>query len=195
MTQLLRNILVRSGFFLVVLVFQLCLAHANPLTFDHSHSKWDRLLKQHTHWHITNSTVNYSALHSKPHQLDEYLQELEGLDYFQYREFTQNQKLAFLINAYNALVLKLILSHYPILSIKDVEGIFSSPWKKEVFRLFGKTYSLQSLFDQLIRKTSDDPRIHFALTNAAMSSPALRGIAFVPDHLDAQLDKSTKAFL
>ena len=50
------------------------------------------------------------------------------------------ERMAFLINAYNAWTVELILTKYPDLkSIRDLGNLlFNSPWKKKFFTLFGR---------------------------------------------------------
>jgi hypothetical protein len=106
--------------------------------------------------------------------------------------------LAFLINAYNAWTVKLILSGPPDLkSIKDLGSFFSSPWKKEFVTLLDETRSLDEIEHKLIRGSDryNDPRIHFAVNCASISCPALRAEAYDGNRLNEQLTEQTNLFL
>jgi Protein of unknown function, DUF547 len=106
--------------------------------------------------------------------------------------------LAFLINAYNAYTVELVLSAYPKLkSIRDLGGLFGSPWKKQFFKLFGQPAHLDHIEHDLIRAPGRyaEPRIHFAVVCASIGCPDLREEAFVAGKLDAQLEDAMRRFL
>lgn len=99
--------------------------------------------------------------------------------------------LAFWINAYNAVTLKLILDHYPVDGIKDI----GSPWKKKLLTVEGRELSLDEIENDVIRKQWKEPRIHFALNCASVSCPPLRPEAYTGAGLDAALERQTREFL
>jgi len=96
---------------------------------------------------------------------------------------------------YNALTIKLILSEYPVESIKDIGNFFRSPWSKDVFFLFGKPITLNNLEHDIIRKQFNEPRIHLALVCAAKGCPPLRSESYTAEKLNEQLDNQAKIYL
>lgn len=180
----------------VILVGALALfGWSQALAFDHSHSDWNEIVKRSVTWTQSASTVNYKDLKSNSRTLDQYLKELSDVKSSDFERWTRDQQLAFLINAYNAWTVKLILQSYPVKSIKDIGGILSSPWKKKFFKLFDKETSLDWIEHEKIRPTFYEPRIHFALVCASRGCPGLRAEAFVAEKLNQQLEDSTKQFL
>ena len=172
-------------------------AHA---AFDQSHAKLTELLKAHVVWINGGSAsrVDYAAIKNDPSLLTQYLSEVAAVTKEQYNDFTKAQQLAFLINTYNAYTIQFVLTKYPDLeSIKDLGSLFSSPWKKKLFPLFGEKRSLDEIEHGMIRKPGkfDDPRIHMAVNCASIGCPALRNEAYVADRLDEQLDDSVRRFL
>jgi len=166
------------------------------LGFDQSHPKLDSILKEVVVINGHKSSVRYSSLKRDRLTLDQYLGEIENVTLAEYQQWSEPQKVAFLINAYNALTIKLILSKYPDLkSIKDLGGFFSGPWKVEFFSLFGEKRHLDYIEHTLLRKQFSEPRIHFALVCASIGCPALRNEAYVADRLDQQLNDAMKNFL
>jgi len=165
--------------------------------FDHSHAAWNDLLKRHV-VPISEgnaSQVNYAGLAADRAQLQVYLASVAGVSRPEYEGFTSPQKLAFLINAYNAYTVEFILTRYPDLkSIKDLGSLLTSPWKKKFPRLFGEEKTLDEIEHGLIRApgTFDEPRIHMAVVCASVGCPALRNEAFVAEKIDAQLDDGVK---
>lgn len=168
--------------------------------FDHRHSGWDTLLRQHVVVAPGGvaSTVRYAELKNQRDALQGYLASVSAVSPQEYASWSRPQQLAFLVNAYNAYTVELILTRYPDLkSIKDLGSLFESPWKKKFFRLLGEERSLDDLEHGLIRAPGvfDDPRIHVAVVCASVGCPMLRNEAFVADRLDAQLEDALRRFL
>jgi hypothetical protein len=184
-------------------VVVLLLLLATPLAraaFDHRHAEWNALLKQHVVL-ISNgnaSQVGYAGFKTDRAALKKYLDALSAVGEVDYRRWSKPQQLAFLINAYNAFTVELILTRYPDLkSIKDLGSVFQSPWKKAFFTLLGKERSLDDVEHGMIRAPGafNEPRIHAAVNCASIGCPMLRDEAFTADRLDTQLDDSMRRFL
>ena len=185
------------GFFLVV---SAALAQAQAQGFDHSHAAWHALLAKHVKPFAGGnaSAVDYAALKGEQAALKAYLGTLTAVSEADYGKWSKPQRLAFLINAYNAFTVELILTRYPDLaSIKDLGSVFSSPWKKKFFSLLGQERNLDDIEHGLIRAPGafDDPRIHAGVVCASIGCPMLRAEAFTSEKLDAQLDDGMKRFL
>ncbi len=132
----------------------------------------------------------------KNHVFNQYLLELQSLKYADYESFSKNEKMAFLINAYNALTVKLIVDRYPVKSIKNIGGFFTKPWSVEFFSLLdGKIKSLDPIEHKWLRPHFKDFRIHAAVNCASISCPPLRNEAFQASSLDKQLDDQMKVWL
>ncbi len=111
---------------------------------------------------------------------------------------SNDQQLAYYINAYNALVLLGVVEVWPIDSVQDVRGLvepkpgfgfFYGLW----FKLDGRYVNLYNLEHQTIRGFHD-ARIHAAINCASVSCPALQPFAYDAERLDAQLDRVTREF-
>ncbi|MBR7888787.1 DUF547 domain-containing protein [Marinomonas sp. A79] len=166
--------------------------------FDHS--TWNALLQQHVYLIDGGkaSQVDYQGFDDDQAALDGYLASLSAVSQSQFDAWNKDEQLAFLINAYNAYTVELILTKWPDLdSIKDLGSFFSSPWSKEFVPLLGEKRSLDNLEHTLIRGSDryQDPRIHFAVNCASIGCPALANQAFDADNLDALLETQTKLFL
>lgn len=177
----------------------LLIAHA-AFAFDHRHAEWSALLEQHVVL-IRNgnaSQVDYAGFKTDRAALKKYLDALSAVSEAEYRRWSKPQQLAFLINAYNAYTVELILTRYPDLkSIKDLGSVLQSPWKKMFFTLLGQERSLDDVEHGMIRAPGafDEPRIHAAVNCASIGCPLLRAEAFVADQLDAQLEDGLRRFL
>ncbi|MEP2775428.1 MAG: DUF547 domain-containing protein [Luteolibacter sp.] len=155
--------------------------------FDHTHAKFTDVLKA----NVKGENVDYAALHKDPDKLGSYLVDLAAVDQSEYAEWSDDQKMAYLINLYNAATLKLIVDEYPVKSIRDI----NSPWKQNRVKLFGKYVSLDHIEHEMLRKDFSDPRIHFGVNCASIGCPALRAEAFTAAKLDAQLNQQARNFL
>lgn len=168
--------------------------------FDHTHAAWTALLERHVAWNddATATAVDYGGFANDGGALDEYLTTLGDVPRGQYDGWTWDERQAFLINAYNAATVQLILTRYPNLeSINELGGFLSTPWKKTFVALLGQEHSLDDIEHGLLRGAPEyvDPRIHFAVNCASIGCPALRPEAFVADRLDQQLHDQTQRFL
>lgn len=159
--------------------------------FDPTYALYAEALKSYT----VDGLVDYAALKAHPGDLDRYLDDSAAVSRQDFSSWSREQRLAFLINLYNASTLRLIVDHYPLKSIKDIGNILKGPWDQEVVRLFGKAVTLNTLEHKIIRPDYQEPRVHFALVCAAMGCPPLRGEPYVAAKLDAQLDDQGRIFL
>jgi Protein of unknown function, DUF547 len=163
--------------------------------FDLSFREWNDWLKVYAQVQGPVTTVNYKEALKKRNSIDRLAQQIEALDKKSFDSWNEKDKLAFLINSYNILTVKLILDHYPVKSIKDIGTLFQSPWKKKFFKLFGEEECLDGIEHERIRKNFKEPRIHFAVVCASKGCPALRGEAFTGQRLDEQLEENLRLFL
>lgn len=167
--------------------------------FDHSHAAWTALLKKHVVLIDGGaaSKLRYRGMAADRPALKAYLAALSVVSATAFDAFGKPQQMAFLINAYNAFTIELILTRYPKLaSIKDLGNLIQSPWQKKFVPLLGRTMSLDEIeHDRLrMRGRFDDPRVHFAVNCASIGCPPLREEAFVGARLDAQLDEQARRF-
>ena len=147
-------------------------------TFDHS--TFDGLLASFVD---SDGFIDYAGLGQRSAELDDYIAALTeaSID-----ELGRDERLALLINAYNAFTLRLILDHYPVDSIKDIPT--AERWGAVRWQLADQTYSLNQIEHELIRPNFREPRIHFALVCAAVGCPPLRDQAYTGELLESQLE-------
>ena len=151
-------------------------------TFDHS--GYDQLVADHVD---SDGFVDYVGLADYEAKLDAYL---DGLANAPLDNLGRDERLALLINAYNAFTLRLILDHFPIGSIRDIPS--AERWDAKRWVLAGETYSLDQIEHGLIRPNFREPRIHFALVCAAIGCPPLRAEAYTGERLEHQLETQTR---
>ncbi|MHC5024676.1 MAG: VTT domain-containing protein [Planctomycetota bacterium] len=145
--------------------------------FDHS--TFDALLRAHVD---DAGRVDYAGLKAQSTRLDQYIASLADAPF---DRLGRDEKLALLINAYNAFTLRLILDHQPLESIKDIPA--SRRWSARRWNVAGNVWSLDQIEHEQIRPRFAEPRIHFALVCAAAGCPVLRQEAYVAARLEEQL--------
>ncbi|MDB4151858.1 DUF547 domain-containing protein, partial [Pseudomonadales bacterium] len=144
------------------------------------------------------TSVDYAGMLAERAKLSAYLQSLALVKKDTFASLSQPAQLAFLINAYNAWTVELVLTAYPDLtSIKDLGSFFRSPWSRAFIPLLEETRSLDNIEHDLIRGDDgyQEPRIHFAVNCASIGCPALRAEAYTEARLESQLEDQTRRFL
>lgn len=157
---------------------------------EHSniHFLWNELLQKHV---SANGNVNYKSFKIDHKKLLEYINILAILKSKpEFDSISKEEKLAFWINAYNALTIDLIIKNYPVKSIKDIKN----PWEQRLWQFGDKWYNLEDIEHKILRKM-DEPRIHFAIVCASYSCPKLQNTAFTAGNLEQQLTLATQEFL
>ncbi|MFK7770027.1 MAG: DUF547 domain-containing protein [Mariniblastus sp.] len=160
---------------------------------DIDHSAYNTLLQKHVD---TDGMVNYKALHASSEDrqvLTQYLAQLGKADHSQ--TATKEAKLAYWINAYNALTIEGILRVYPTTSIRNHTAKFIgyNIWKNLKLATGGKEISLNDIEHEVLRKMNE-PRIHFAIVCASIGCPRLLNEAYVAHRLEQQLVTNTRDF-
>lgn len=179
-------------------LFLIVFPTSQTFALDHSHEEWTELLKE---YQSDKGLLRYKKLKAdtaknKDHKFLTYIQNLERVSLKEFKTFNKNEKMAFLINAYNALTIKLIIDNYPVKSIKKIGSLFKNAWKQEFFSLLdGKIKSLDPIEHKWLRPLFKDYRIHAAVNCASISCPPLRNEAYVGEKLDQQLDEQMKLWL
>jgi len=165
-------------------------------TIPPSHAIFNTLLKKHV---SDQGKVNYKGFIADGEQLDAYLTLLSSNPPDR-ETWSDEEQLAYWINAYNAFTIKLIINHYPVKSIRDIGPTLSIPlvntvWHLEFFTIGGKKASLDEIEHKILRKEFDEPRIHFAINCASISCPQLLNSAYIAENLEAQLEQAARSFI
>lgn len=188
--------------FLSIVCVSLCF-HSYSYAESFDHGIWNKLVNDNVHSvneNATNqvTTTDYDAMENNNAQLEEYLNKLSEITIAEFDNWSTNEQLAFLINAYNAATVKMVLTGYPdIESIRDLGFLLDTPFRRDFIMLFGETISLDDIEKGRIIGSDNynDPRAHFALNCASISCPALRTEAYSGDTLDTQLNDQMAKFL
>ena len=155
------------------------------------HHPFDHLLYQYVDG---NGDVDYTAWKANDvGTLTDYLESLSAAD--PDKKASKASKLAYWINAYNALTIYGILEKYPTSSIRNHTSVLFgyNIWKDLKLQVAVQTYSLDQMEHEILRKMNE-PRIHFAIVCASHSCPRLLNEAFEAEKIEQQLNSNAKLF-
>ena len=157
------------------------------------HSDWNRLLQVYVN---QDGMVNYRAWHANAgdrQALNQYLNHLStGATA---KGTSADAKLAFWINAYNAVTIHGILREFPTTSIRNhtAKLIGYNIWKHLQLYVDGQPLSLEDIEHKILRRMNE-PRIHFAIVCASIGCPRLLNEAYTPNLVQKQLDTNARDF-
>jgi hypothetical protein len=148
--------------------------------------------------------VHYLALRTQRAGLDRFVASLSEVTNEEFAGWSRRDRIAFLINAYNAIVLRTIVEHHPIEpsslvdwakypndSIRQLDGVFDE--RKHL--VAGESLTLDDIEEELRFGELGEPRVHAALVCGAASCPPLRGEPYLGARLDAQLADQARRFV
>ncbi len=128
--------------------------------------------------------------------LDDYL---AGLALSDVDALAGASQIAYWINLYNALTVRLILDHPKVASIRDIKlsgGFFSSgPWNHPLVEVKGERLSLNDIEHRILRPIWRDPRVHYAVNCAAIGCPNLGREAYTGGNIERQLEAAARAYV
>lgn len=129
------------------------------------------------------NSVQYKKIHQNAQELDALVNSIGSA---QLETTTELEQKAFLINAYNLLVIKNVVTHYPIASPNEIVEF----WDEIEHVVAGEKYTLDALKAKILKQFSD-PLLHFVLVNGSVSAAPIANFAYQPATLDQQLKNRT----
>jgi Protein of unknown function, DUF547 len=171
----------------------------STLTVDHS--AWTKLLSTYVVASPDGiNRVRYADFKREAQPaLKTYIKSLEAVDPL---TLGRAEQWAYWANLYNAKTIDIVLTAYPVKSIKDISlgggllaAVTGGPWKAKVLKVNGQDVSLDDIEHGILRPTLKDPRVHYSVNCASIGCPNLPREAFTGATLDAQLDAGAKAYI
>lgn len=124
---------------------------------------------------------------------------LAGLQEERVGSLNRHEQKAFWVNLYNAKTVAVVLSAYPVGSIRDIKLskslIKSGPWDSEIMRVEGIELSLNDVEHRILRPLWKDNRVHFALNCASLGCPNLAAVPFSAANSEALLSRGANDFI
>ena len=161
------------------------------------HGPWDRFLKAYLK---TNKDGVNRVLYGRVSDADKAALHgyINRLRLTPIEDFNRAEQMAYWINLYNALTVRLVLEYYPIKSIKEIDissAVFGGPWDRKLLDVRGVSLSLNDIEHRILRSIWRDPRIHYAVNCAAIGCPDLLPLAFTGANADTLLDLGGQNFI
>ena len=161
------------------------------------HQVWDDFLKKYIKTDPSNLNLfQYNAVKKEDkNKLDSYVSYLSGITITNYNK---KEQLAYWINLYNSLTIKVVLENYPVKSIKDIKlsGILKpGPWKKELISIESRKLSLDNIEHDILRPIWQDNRVHYAVNCASIGCPNLQNSAFTSKNSESLLKQGAKDYI
>jgi hypothetical protein len=173
-------------------------AHAPDSTATLDHSAWNRFLSR----YLVQSEdginrVRYGAVSEADRRaLDEYVDALEAVPI---SEYNRDEQIAYWANLYNALTVRVILDHYPVDSIREINispgWLSRGPWGAKLATVEGEELSLDDIEHRIMRPIWQDPRIHYMVNCAAVGCPNLAPEPFTGERWDAMAEAAAIDFV
>jgi hypothetical protein len=127
--------------------------------------------------------------------LDRYLKHLQDTSV---SSLNRAEQRAFWLNLYNAATVKVVLDHYPVDSIReiDISGLFSSgPWDAELVTVEGVGITLNDIEHRILRPIYQDPRLHYAVNCASIGCPNLQPEPFTADNYERLVNRGATSYI
>ena len=139
--------------------------------------------------------VDYKEILRNPYSINEYIEFIKQVSPRSNPELfkSKNDIIAYWINTYNALIIKIMIDNPEVSSILDISFKHAIFWKKHL--VGGEKISLNTIEHKILRKEIKDPRIHFAINCGSVSCPPLGERIFDGIDLDKQLDNKAYNFI
>lgn len=163
------------------------------------HRLWERWLKKYVVAPHPSGIhrVRYDAVAREDRiELKAYLKELQTVSISRY---DQAEQKAYWINLYNALTVDLVLSRFPVASVRDINispGLFArGPWGAKLLTIEGEKLSLDDVEHRILRPVWKDNRLHYAVNCASVGCPNLQPVAFTSENTESLLERGAREFI
>lgn len=165
------------------------------------HDPWDFFIKRFVIVNPDGSGLNYIDYdhigEKERAEITAYIQSLEAIKISTY---SKKEQLAYWINLYNALVVRVIAEHYP--DIKTIQDIRLSdmypddgPWYEKITTVEGEKLSLTDISHYILRSIWKNPEVHYALYGGSIGAPSLQYDAYTSENITFLLYRGASHFI
>jgi hypothetical protein len=182
----------RQIIFFAISIFVLIGFYRPESAVGFDHSKFDRVLKTYVN---DQGLVDYNGI-AGDQTFKAYMKSLESADL---GSMSRNARLAFWINAYNAVTIDKVIKWKPKKSVR--ETLIPRVWTSTKFftsrenKVAGKRLSQDDIENDILRKQFKDPRIHFAIICASSGCPPLPRFAYTEENVQEKLEEETRKYI
>lgn len=174
-------------------------AHDPEATASIDHSAWTEWLRKYRREPGENgvAAIDYAAAKDEGGKaLNDYIDQLTDVAI---SDYNRDEQFAYWVNLYNAVTVDVVLAHYPVDSIRDIDispqWFSSGPWGKELVTVEGEALTLNEIEHRILRPIWEDPRVHYAVNCASVGCPNLQPEAFTAGNTERLLDQGARDYI
>lgn len=160
------------------------------------HAVWDGILKSYVTTDETGlNRVAYARLKAEARdRIDGYIASLAAAAP---SRMSRRAAMAYWINLYNALTVDVVVDHYPVSSIREIDlsGWRPGPWREKLVTVEGRALSLDDIEHDILRAEFGDPLVHYAVNCASLSCPNLMKDAYTAVNLDVLMEENARDYV
>lgn len=178
-------------------------AHAQAVGGDPT-AEFSALLTNYVSEHVDGvNRVNYAGWKASTSDMGRLNTVVAGLARMSPSGMARAEAIAYWANLYNAITLQVVLSRYPVASIRDIrsEGVlldpqaYLGPWRSKRVTVERRRYSLDDIEHQTLRPLARDPRIHYSVNCASIGCPNIQRTAWRAETLEPDLDRAARGYV
>lgn len=173
-------------------------AHDPQSTQRVDHSAWGRFLSRYLRvMPVQGNRLDYAGVTMADHAaVAGYVKHLAIVSV---SDLNRDEQRAYWINLYNAVTVTVMLDHWPVSSIRDIDispGLFSDgPWGKKLVTVEGEALSLDDIEHRILRPIWQDPRLHYAVNCASIGCPDLAAKPYTGEAIEQMLTAAAQNFV
>ena len=173
-------------------------SHDPASTAQIDHADWSRLISVYAR-PSTDGVKRFgysSVIKADRAALDAYINRLQATPI---SRFNRREQFAYWVNFYNALTVKVVLDHYPVATIREIDitpGFFADgPWGAKLVTVEGEKVALDDIEHRILRPIWKDPRIHYVVNCASIGCPDIPPVAVTADNADTLMEAGAVAYV
>jgi hypothetical protein len=173
-------------------------AHDPDSTAIIDHDAWNQLLQRYVVGNPDGiNRFAYQMLYDFPYDRKRLREYLDAMSKIEISRYNRDQQRAYWINLYNALTIDVVLTEFPVYSIRDItSGLFSAgPWGRSLVTVEDEELTLDDIEHRILRPVWQDPRIHYAVNCASLGCPNLQNQAFTAANTEDLLNKGAVEYV
>ena len=163
------------------------------------HSAWDLLLQKYVVADHPSGINRFLYKQVSPGDRDVLKTYMHRLQQVRVSGLNRKEQKAYWINLYNSMTIKIVLDHYPVKTIRDIDispGLFQDgPWDAKLLSIEGEPVSLNDIEHRILRPIWRDNRVHYGLNCASLGCPNLLPKAFTAVNLEEMLDSGARQYV
>ena len=182
----------KNAIILALSIFFLIGINGYGAAADFDHSLFDQTLKAYVN---DQGLVDYNGI-AEYRPFKAYMESLENANT---DSMSHDEKLAFWINAYNAVTIDKVIKWKPKKSVREtfIPGVWTGTkfFTSREHTVAGRKLSPDDIEHEILRKQLKEPRIHFAIICASSGCPPLPRFAYTGQNVQAKLEEETRKYI